>query len=754
MDANDFDTPHPIHKTRVGGSLRALGELVEDAIDTGAARCGPYTLISVLGEGGYGVVYCAVQDPPIRRRVAIKVLKRGLESRQVLRRFELEQEVLGRIAHPCVSTILDAGMTDDGLPWFAMPLLDGSPLTTACDRDRLCVEERLRLFMDACAGVHAAHVQGVIHRDLKPANILVVLDESAKHTVHIIDFGIARAMAMHEGVDQTMTAEHCVIGTPAYMAPEQADGSGAADVRSDIFTMGLVLQELLTGVAPVALRSMWQSRGIQPPDDDTTARMRGLAGGRALRQRMRGDLAAIIARATMEEPAMRYQSADALRTDIAHALAHRPITARQPSLRYIVGRLVRRHRLRVIASAVVALALCGLALFATLKSVETAHHRSIAAREAQRAADMNGVVRGLFSRIGVEVAKGRDPALLAELIERSANGLASSLPDRDIVSASQVAAMMSRALIDLERPRQALSLLATIEPRVRSDLDHATLAASPESHRELLEEHARLLLEIGDAHAKADSIEGRILQPHDSHRAAFEAWRMALDATAARAAISPESPKWLGRLSLEAAIGLWRYRQPWPLNGNFDSFDASIAARVNELDDSDSLKWRFLLRSSEINSFAAILKDMPPLLERATTALGAEHPDVIRWKCRWVRMLVGAGVESRAKASPGTPEFKGDALRRHWVTTEREGQETVALATRVLGPTHRITLEARIWWLQARGYAFGPAEARDGFAQLRRDYQTTIGPDCPALVEVDAAARAVERGEADGLWWK
>ncbi len=241
--------PHP----REGGDLEAqlarLGERVNRAA-AGVKRCGRYTLLHEIGEGAYGVIHAAVSDPPISRRVALKILKRGLDTDDILARFALEEQLLGRLDHPAIAPILDAGRTDDGRPWFAMPLFDGGALTTECDALGLPIADRLRLFVAVCEGVHAAHVRGVIHRDLKPSNILLVNEPDGTRTVRLIDFGIARAIEGDTPTLRTQTAHRGRLGTPAFMAPEQQSTDGTTDARSDVYSLGIVLEQLLTGSEP------------------------------------------------------------------------------------------------------------------------------------------------------------------------------------------------------------------------------------------------------------------------------------------------------------------------------------------------------------------------------------------------------------------------------------------------------------------------------------------------------------------------
>ncbi|MDH5198191.1 MAG: serine/threonine protein kinase, partial [Gemmatimonadota bacterium] len=332
--------------------IARAGEQAVAAMRTPPSRVGPYRIIEVLGEGGMGVVYRAEQTSPIRRDVALKVIRGGLHGERAQARFDLERRALALMDHPCVAHIYDAGATSDGLPYFAMELVAGDPLTTYCDTHCLGLDARIALFIDICNGVQHAHVRGVIHRDLKPSNILVA-DVDGRPAPRIIDFGIAKVAEDASGAETMHTAHGTLIGTLEYMSPEQAlAGREPVDTRSDVYSLGIILYELLAGSLPfnsTALREAGplEVRRILLDTDPPTPSRRvtasdernSIAGARStdertLRRHLRGDLDWIVMRAIEKNPARRYQSAGALAEELLRFRRHEPVEAAPPGRRY------------------------------------------------------------------------------------------------------------------------------------------------------------------------------------------------------------------------------------------------------------------------------------------------------------------------------------------------------------------------------------------------------------------------------------
>ena len=336
-----------------------------------------YRLVALLGEGGFGSVWHAEQSEPIRREVALKVIKPGLGSREIIARFEAERQALALMDHPNIAAVLDAGTTADGQPYFALELVKGEAITTYCDRHRLSIDERLALFIPVCRAVQHAHQKSILHRDLKPSNILVATVDG-QPVPKVIDFGIAKALsesASNLPIPVACTQAGVVIGTPRYMSPEQAGSSPDVDTRSDIYSLGVVLCELLTGQSPHpgqpvefldALRWIREAEPVKPstlaqnatPAIGEVAARRGL-DTRRLARRLKGDLDWITLKAVEKVRALRYETATALARDLERHLASETVSAVAPTWRYQFGKFARRHRGALTAMSLIIAALVG-----------------------------------------------------------------------------------------------------------------------------------------------------------------------------------------------------------------------------------------------------------------------------------------------------------------------------------------------------------------------------------------------------------
>ncbi|MBN8422038.1 MAG: serine/threonine protein kinase [Verrucomicrobia bacterium] len=432
---------------------------------------GAYRLLEKLGEGGFGLVWRAEQTHPVRREVALKLLKRGMDTRQILARFEQERRMLAAMEHPCITTILDAGMSPDGRPYFVMELIRGRPITAFCEEHHLTLRERITLFREVCSGVQHAHQKGVIHRDLKPTNILVT-EVDGRPVPKIIDFGIAKALA--SGGIEAMTfatQANFVMGTPQYMSPEQIEDVGSVDTRSDIYALGTVLYEMLTGSPPFAevtkqgqtRQEFWRAiRDKNPPRPSTSFTTRILpapepgAEKRMDVSKLPADLDWIALRALEKEPQRRYQSAAEFAADLQCFLDGAPVSAHPPSTAYIASRWIKRHRVAFAAGCISVLALvtgAGVAIW----QAKLAREAQIRAESAAlRSRESAAFLTGLLGEVADEVRNGRNPEALRLALITSQQRIEEMREDPDL----QIELMNQVArLFDLMSDRK-LSLVA------------------------------------------------------------------------------------------------------------------------------------------------------------------------------------------------------------------------------------------------------------------------------------------------------
>jgi len=417
------------------------------------SNIGAYKILDTLGEGGMSVVYLAEQTDPVKRRVALKMLKPGMDSKEILARFQSERQALAVLDHPNIAKIFDGGIADSGLPYFVMEHVKGVPVTDYCDNHRLTNEERIKLFIDVCSAVQHAHLKGLIHRDLKPSNIMVgVVD--GKPTPKVIDFGIAKATAKTLTEETLYTRIGQIVGTPQYMSPEQADLTGVdIDTRTDIYSLGVVLYELLVGTVPLDLRAigdyaMQQAlREKDPPKPSTRltelgdtqseiAKVRRTEPG-DLRRQLRGDLDWITMRAIEKDRTRRYETVNALAMECKRFLNHEPVLARPPTAGYSFSRFVRRNRVMVVAGLVATVAVVAGTAAATLGYLRATNAEQIALQEAETARQVSGFLIDLFEVSDPSEARGNS-ITAREILNRGAERIEGELRGQPGVQATML----------------------------------------------------------------------------------------------------------------------------------------------------------------------------------------------------------------------------------------------------------------------------------------------------------------------------
>ncbi|MES2597749.1 MAG: serine/threonine-protein kinase [Verrucomicrobiota bacterium] len=475
--ANEPRTEEPSSTELLSANAKhILGEML--GIGTGWAGTegegdciGPYRLCEMLGAGGFGNVWRAEQTQPIRREVALKIIKLGMDTMQVLGRFEQERQALASMDHPSIASMLDAGAGPGGRPYFAMELVRGTPITQWCQEHSASLHQRLQVFQQVCQAVQHAHQKGIIHRDLKPSNILVT-EIDGQPVPKVIDFGIAKAIHTDSPHEHTLlTQADQVLGTPRFMSPEQIEGSAAVDTRSDIYSLGVVLYKLLTGVPPFdpRLSAGELKRLVQkcsPPRPSTQIRRRPAADTPALAMLAddySNDLDWITMRALERDPARRYQTAAELAGDIQRFLNSEPVVARPPSLGYVARRWIKRNRRSFAAACFVLLSMVagtGVALW-----------QAQAARLARRSAERE--------------------TELARAAEKQAHGARREAQH----TATFLLALLDRISLEASQGRNAEALKAAL---ASSDHDILELEAGPELRIQLLDKIQGIYSTIGE----------------------------------------------------------------------------------------------------------------------------------------------------------------------------------------------------------------------------------------------------------------
>ena len=684
-------------------SFESSGELPSQSGSPGECRgdvIGRYTLLEELGEGGMGTVWLASQTDPVVREVALKIIKAGMDTREVIARFEAERQALALMDHPWIAKVLDGGATASGRPYFVMEHVRGVPMTEACDAARLDTQARLELFVKVCEAIQHAHQKGIIHRDIKPSNVLVT-ESDGELAPKVIDFGIAKATGGEFPAGTLLTQHAQMLGTPEYMAPEQAAMSGLdIDTRADVYALGMLLYELLTGAKPFDLQRVITSgyqellrviREVDPPRPSTRVTRDETGHQVAERRRvdldtlvkgLSGDLDWIVMKALEKERSRRYASASELAADIVRYLHHEPVTAAPPSTFYRWRKLVQRRRKTVVAVAVIAiLFLAG--------SVGTGV----------------GYVRTLRANAALDDALGEKDAALASEVEqrelananaqRAQKAEAEARTEADRAMEAEALARARAAELEQVAEFQAAQLKG-IDPGLMGDrLRRAVIDAAPAGQRDPL---VASLAPINFTNLALDSLEQNL----------FDRTIRAIDAQFAnqpivRARLLQTMADTLYDLGLyERAVG---------------PQERALALRRAELGDESSLTHISLARTAALLRARGRTDEAEPsvreALELSRRLHGEEHPDTLTWLSDLAGIYSDRGEQAKAE----------ELLR-----------EAVAGLRVALGDDHELTLNVLAnlgTSLFERGdYAGAESAIRESLAGHRR----LFGDDHPATL--------------------
>lgn len=480
-----------------------------------------FRLVRKLGEGGMGQVWLTEQTSPVRRQVALKLIKSGMYDAAVIQRFQVERQSLAIMDHPTIAKVFDAGTTDQGQPYFVMEYVPGLPITAYCDQKKLTIKQRIELFIQACEGVQHAHQKAIIHRDLKPANILVIeIDD--KPVPRIIDFGLAKAIKTSSDGESLFTQVSQLIGTPAYMSPEQADSSRDIDTRTDVYSLGAVLYVLLTGELPLDMRQ-WKVQPLEmlqklreedPPspsvkvssyrESSATAEARGTQPAQ-LANLLRGDLDWITLRALEKDRERRYASPSELAADLRRHLSHEPVLARPASVGYRVRKYIRRNRMAVAGASTLILLLWGFV------AVQTSELRRIT-RERDRANRITNFMTDMFKVTNPSEARGKT-ITVREILDKASQDIEAGLT-RDPDLQAQMMDVMGQVYDSLGLYTRAQTLLqraVDVRTQVLGAENHDTLRSMSNLYRTL--DHEGHYAEAETLVRKTLDVERRVLGP-------------------------------------------------------------------------------------------------------------------------------------------------------------------------------------------------------------------------------------------------
>ncbi|HSF42425.1 MAG TPA: serine/threonine-protein kinase [Thermoanaerobaculia bacterium] len=715
----DVDEEETLARTEVAipreGRPEAAAELEDEP-----ARIGPYDLGEVLGEGGMGTVYLARQDEPIRRTVALKVVRRGRRTAALAARFEVERQVLALMRHPGIAQVLDAGTTPAGNPYYVMEYVQGVPITDYCDRERLPVRQRLELFVEVCAAIQHAHQRGVLHRDIKPQNVLVTEGDDGKPFPKVIDFGIAKALDGEPELRRTLTEYGFVMGTPAAMSPEQVSRAGDVDSRTDVYSLGTLLYELLVGVLPLDLDpaqpSGWFEKIAREDPLSPSRRVERLGGlavepavrrgtdAAGLRRQLAGDLDWIVMKSLEKDRSRRYASVSELAADVERHLRDEPVLAGPPSLAYRVRKYVRRNRSLALAASLVFLGAVVGVVGISVGLVRSLRAEEQARQEAEKTRALNEFLHEMLTSPALG-SSGRELRVL-EVVNRASKGLPGSFQGQPEIEA-EVRASLGRTYVFLGE----LSSARTHLDRAL-ELRRKTLGPDHPDTLDVRRDRARVLFMMGNVQeaeaevrqtlARQEEVIGRddprTLQTVGhlaaiivEGRGAAEARGLAERLVATyRSRLGPLAADTLRAQNLLARILI--AEGEYPRAEALARETAAAQQRTFGPENPDAL--------STLNTLAGVLwfQDKLPELEQIvrrtltikTRLFGPEHPEVLDLKNNLATLSVGVGKAVEA-----------EALAR----------ENLAVRRKVLGPEHPRTLDSQFTLAEVLDAVGRPDEA-------------------------------------------